>query len=325
VADLSLPAPSGWPLLLRWAQRRPRLIVVWSLLVVLVGATSAASPTFRQLPVELTTLKGSVFLVVAAIGEFTVVAGGGIDLSVASVATLSGMVGAAVMGGSDAHLALGLIAGIGIGVGVGLVNAALINYLDIPPFVATFGMYYILQGVAYTYSVNPVGQASPSFYGLFTDTVLGVPALVIIGGMIWLVSWYLTSRTKFGRHIFAVGGDAEASRLAGVRVARVRVGCYVLCGAFASLAGLLELTQTSVGTPDLGDTLLLTTITAVVLGGVSLLGGEGSVGGVVGGALFVTALGQALNSLQIEALWQELIQGLVTVGVLAVYRERMYS
>ena len=105
----------------------------------------------------------------------------------------------------------------------------------------------------------------------------------------WAACWYVARQTAFGKHLYALGGDREAARLAGVRTTRISIGSYVLCATIAAAAGLIELTQTSVGAPDLGATLLLATVTAVVIGGVSLFGGEGSVVGVLGGVLVLSS------------------------------------
>jgi ribose transport system permease protein len=248
--------------------------------------------------------------------------GGGIDLSVGAVATVSGMAAAVIMNGQDGSIPLAVLASVGIGLLVGAVNGVVINRLRVAPFIATFGMNYILVGVAYTYSVNPVGQAAPSFYSLYTDTWFSIPVLLVLVGSFWLVCWYVARQTAFGRHLYAIGGDSEAARLAGVRTTRVSITSYVACSVIAAVAGLLELTQTGVGSSDLGATLLLTTVTAVVIGGVSLFGGQGSVVGVLGGALVLAFLSQLFDTLQINALYQTLIEGLLIIGVLAIYRER---
>ena len=102
-----------------------------------------------------------------------------------------------------------------LGVGVGLVNGVLVNYLRIAPFIATFGVYYILTGIAFTWSVQPIGLASPSFYNLYINTWAGVPALLVMMGVFWSACWYVARQTAFGKHLYALGGDREASRLAG--------------------------------------------------------------------------------------------------------------
>jgi ribose transport system permease protein len=305
-----------------WLRRQPRALIAWSLFAVLLTIGLSMSATFRSQPVLIETLKGTTFIGMAAAAQFFVVVGGGIDLSIGSVATISGMAGAVIMNGHDRNIPLALLASIGIGVCVGLANGVMVNYLRIAPFIATFGMYYILQGIGYTWSVQPIGMASPGFYNLYTDKWGGVPVLLVIVAVFWLVCWYVARQTAFGRHLYAIGGDREAARLASVRTTRVSIASYVLCSVIGALAGLLELSQTSVGAPDLGATLLLTTVTAVVIGGVSLFGGEGSVIGVLGGAFVIVFLNQLFDTLQVNALYQQLIQGLIILSILGIYRQR---
>lgn len=305
-----------------WFRRQPRALIAWSLFGVLLTIGLSMSSTFRSEPVLIETLKGTTFVGMAAAAQFFVVVGGGIDLSIGSVATISGMTGAVIMNGHDSRIPLALLASIGVGVGVGTLNGVMVNYLRIAPFIATFGMYYILQGVGYTWSVSPVGMAAPSFYNLYTDTWGRVPVLLVIVGVFWVICWYVARQTAFGKHLYAIGGDREAARLASVRTTRVSIASYVLCSVIGAIAGLLELSQTSVAAPDLGSTLLLTTVTAVVIGGVSLFGGEGSVVGVLGGALVLVFLNQLFDTLQVNALYQQLIQGLIILSILGIYRQR---
>lgn len=296
--------------------------MAWALLGILVSLGLSFSETFRSGPVLLETLKGATFVGMASAALFFVVVGGGIDLSVGAVAAVSGMAAAVIMNGHDHAIALAVLASLGIGLAVGTINGLLVNVLKIAPFVSTFGMYFILQGVAYTYSVNPVGQAAPAFYGLYVDAWGGVPVLLVMVAAFWIVCWYVARQTAFGRHLYAVGGDREAARLAGVRTTRVSIASYIACSVIGASAGLLELSQTGVGAADLGATLLLTTLTAVVIGGVSLFGGEGSVVGVLGGVLVLGFLNQLFDTLQINALFQQLIQGVIILALLGVYRRR---
>jgi ribose transport system permease protein len=305
-----------------WLRRQPRALIAWTLLAVLMTIGISMSGTFRSEPVLVETLKAATFVGMASAAQFFVVVGGGIDLSIGSVATISGMSGAVIMNGHDSRIPLALLAAIGIGVGVGTLNGVMVNYLRIAPFIATFGMYYILQGVGYTWSVQPIGAAAPTFYNLYTDAWGHIPVLLVITGVFWIVCWYVARQTAFGKHLYAIGGDREAARLASVRTTRVSIASYVVCSVIGALAGLLELSQTSVAAPDLGATLLLTTVTAVVIGGVSLFGGEGSIIGVLGGALVLVALNQLFDILQVNALYQQLIQGLIILSILGVYRQR---
>jgi len=305
-----------------WVRRQPRAMIAWSLFAVLLTIGLSMSATFRSEPVLIETLKGTTFIGMAAAAQFFVVVGGGIDLSIGSVATISGMLAAVIMNGHDSRIPLAVLASIGVGLAVGTLNGVLGNYLRIAPFIATFGMYYILQGVGYTWSVQPVGMAAPSFYNLYTDTWGRVPVLLVMVGVFWVICWYVARQTAFGKHLYAIGGDREAARLASVRTTRVSIASYIVCSVIGAMAGLLELSQTSVGAPDLGATLLLTTVTAVVIGGVSLFGGEGSIIGVLGGALVLVFLNQLFDTLQVNALYQQLIQGLIILSILGVYRQR---
>jgi ribose/xylose/arabinose/galactoside ABC-type transport system permease subunit len=283
------------------------------------------SASFRQGSVLEETLKSATFVGMASAAQFFVVVGGGIDLSVGDVASLAAMAGAVIMNGKDGNIPLAVAATLGIGIGVGLVNGVLVNYLRIAPFIATFGVYYILTGIAFTWSVQPIGSVSPSFYNLYIDTWAGIPALLVMVAAFWAICWYVARQTAFGKHLYALGGDREASRLAGVRTTRISIASYVVCATIAAAAGLIELTETSVAAPDLGATLLLATVTAVVIGGVSLFGGEGSVIGVLGGVLVIQFLSSLFDSLQINALYQELIQGLIIIGILGIYRQKARS
>jgi len=308
-----------------WIRRQPRTLIAWFLLAILLTIGFSMSGTFREGPVLEETLKSTTFIGMASAAQFFVVVGGGIDLSVGAVAALAAMVGASLMDGKDGNMPVAIVAALGIGVGVGLVNGILVNYLRIAPFIATFGVYYILTGIAFTWSVQPIGVVSPSFYNLYIETWLGLPALLVIMGVFWAGCWYVARQTAFGKHLYALGGDREAARLAGVRTTRISIASYVVCSVIAAAAGLLELTQTSVGAPDLGATLLLATVTAVVIGGVSLFGGEGSVIGVLGGVLVLQFLSSLFDSLQINALYQQLIEGLIIIGILGIYRQKARS
>jgi len=305
------------------ARRHGRSLLPWLLLVLLISIGLSSAEGFGSGPVLLETLKGATFIGMAAAALFFVIVGGGIDLSIGSVATISGMAAAVIMGGHDHAIPFAVLASLAIGLLVGTINGLLVNVLKINPLIATFGMLYILQGVALTYSVDAVGQAAPSFYELYVGTVVGVPVLLLIVGAFWIACWYVARQTAFGKHLYAVGGDRDAARLAGVRTTRVSIASYILCSMIAAAAGLLSLTQTGVAAPNLGDTLLLATLAAVVIGGVSLFGGEGSVVGVLGAALLLGFLNQLFDTLQVSALYHQLIQGLIILVALAFYRQRV--
>ena len=309
-----------------WLRRQPRTLIAWVLLGILLAIGFSMSSTFREGPVLEETLKGATFIGMAAAAQFFVVVGGGIDLSVGAVAALAAMVarrGDGREGRQHPARDRGRAR-----------RRARRRDSSTASSSTTCGSRRSSRPSActtsspasrYTWSVQPIGLASPSFYNLYIDKWAGMPALLVIMGVFWAVCWYVARQTAFGKHLYALGGDREAARLAGVRTTRISIGSYVLCSMIAAAAGLLELTQTSVGAPDLGATLLLATVTAVVIGGVSLFGGEGSVVGVLGGVLVLQFLSSLFDSLQINALYQQLIEGLIIIGILGIYRQKARS
>ena len=235
------------------------------LLGILLAIGFSMSSTFREGPVLEETLKGATFVGMAAAAQFFVVVGGGIDLSVGAVAALAAMVGAVVMDGKDGNIPLAIAAALGVGVGVGLVNGLLVTLL------ADRAVHRHLRHVLHPHRRRlHLERAARSASRLRRSTTCtstsgsGIPALLVIMGVFWAICWYVARQTAFGKHLYALGGDREAARLAGVRTTRISIGSYVLCSTIAAAAGLLQLTQTSVGAPDLGGTLLLATVTAVV-------------------------------------------------------------
>ena len=299
-----------------------RGVLVYLLLILLVIASSAASEDFRQTSNLLNVLLQSMTLALVSIGQMLVILTGGIDLSVGSVAKLSGMVGASVMDGSDAMILPAVLACLAIGAVVGLVNGTLVTRLGVAPFIATFAAFYVVRGIALAFSSEPVGRAAPSFYSLYTTSIGGLPVLVIALGVVWAFFWYLLRDTPFGRHVYAVGGDEKVARLSGVRTKRVKLAVYVLCGVLAAMAGLFNLTRIGIGDPRVGEGLELDSITAVVIGGTSLFGGRGLVAGTLGGVLLLGTINNMLDLLQVDSRYQQLIKGLIILLAVALYRER---
>jgi ribose transport system permease protein len=306
----------------RWVRRDPAVFMVYLLLTLLVVLVAAFSPNFDSSAALLGTFKQTTFLAIVSIGEFAVILGGGIDLSVGSVAKLSALISASLMAGSDARVLPAVAAAVGIGVGVGLINSFVIVRLRVAPFVATFAMYYAVRGFSFAYSTQPVGEASPVLANFYDQQWFGVDAIDILLLLAWGVTWIAFQRLVVVRHLYALGGNEDATRLAGVRVEAVRTATYVLCSVLAALAGVFEVMRAGVGDTTTGDGLELAAITAVVLGGVSLFGGRGRVVGVLGGVLLLQMITTAFDYLQFNSLYQKLVQGLVILVAVAVYRKR---
>jgi ribose/xylose/arabinose/galactoside ABC-type transport system permease subunit len=259
---------------------------------------------------------------VVAIGQTLVVLTGGIDLSVGSLVKLSVLVSAILMAGKSNNMWLAVGAVLMLGAVVGVVHGLLINSLRVAPFIVTLGSYSILRGISLAIASNPVGRASPELLLLY-DQRVGPVSLLAVGFLLLLVAMSIVlGYTRFGRHVYAVGGNEEVARLSGVSATRVRYGVYILCSVLAALTGLLYLSRMGVGDPVVGDNLELQSITAVILGGTSLFGGRGGLIGTLGGVLLLALSNNMLVMLNVNQWYQQLIEGLIIVGAVALYNQR---
>jgi ribose transport system permease protein len=259
-------------------------------------------------------------LALVAFGQCFVILTAGIDLSVGSTVALVSVVSADVM--VDHGILPGIAAGLAIGLAVGLINGFIITRLRVVPFVATLAMLSIASGLALELSGGtPITGIPEGFSSIAQKRLLGVPAPVVIAFALFLVAWAVLRFMRLGRHIYAVGGNAEAARLSGVNVQRVTMSAYVICSLFAACGALLLTARVVSGQPTLGASLALESVAAVVLGGVSLFGGRGSVVGVFFGVAFVSILGNGLNLVGVSSYTQMLILGLALIAVLAIDRQ----
>jgi ribose transport system permease protein len=314
-----LPAPR------RLGITRASAIVTFAAVIVLSLAAGALTPDFRTAANINDVLRQAVGLGLASLGQTIVILLAGIDLSVGSVAKLSEMIAAIVMNGSSAMIFPALAAVIGMAIAVGAVNGLLVTRLRIAPFIATFGMFGLLQGIAFLISTAPVGLAADPVVTLY-DTQTGPVYTLVVGfAVIALLMWIVLARTPWGRHIYAAGGDAQVARLAGIRVSLVIIAGYVACAVFAALAGLFLLSRSGSGDPTLGDNYQFDSITAVVLGGTSLAGGRGGVVGTLGGVLLLSVIDNVFNLLQIDASYQQLLKGVILLVAFSLYQQRKYS
>ena len=322
----------------------------WLFLIILIIFFSITGQGFLNL-FNFQTIGADMSLVlIMALGETFVILSGGIDLSVGFVMGLASVAAALVMSnlGNSAPLFVVVLAGLGAGLAVGLipglVNGLIIARLRVPPFIVTLGMYGIARGAGFILSggqpvsiqTNGIGQIGNgyllyilpngrfSFFQLPSNLdgvrpsqiIQLLPFPLIFMVVVILICAWLLSQTRFGRHTYAVGGSEEASRRAGIPVARHTIMIYVLSALLASLAGVLYTLRFSNGAADVGDPLLLTSIAAVIIGGASLFGGEGTILGTVIGALIISIIQNGLIFLSINPFWQFIAVG--TVIILAV-------
>jgi ribose/xylose/arabinose/galactoside ABC-type transport system permease subunit len=295
---------------------RPRLDQVrqWfpvGLLLLLCLGFALTSDRFLTVNNGLIILQQSAVLLVAAVAMTFVIVSGSIDLSVGSVVALSAL-GAAAL--SPEMGVWAILPAVGIGVLCGLLNGVLFSYGKIPSFIVTLGTMVIFRGLVLLYTKGaPVSIAGRDFLLLYTGRSLGVPNAVIIAVLATLVAAVIFNHTVFGREVRAVGGGERVALLSGIRVDRVKLWVFVLCGALCGLAGLLQSARTMAATAQLAQGLELDVIAAVVVGGTPLTGGIGRIRGTVLGVLIIAILSNGMNMTGVDPYLQNILKGLVLI------------
>ena len=246
---------------------------------------------------------------VLAAGMSFVIISGGIDLSVGSLLALSGALAAGSMK-SGLHPVLAMAVGLLAGASLGAVNGLLTSHLRLPPFISTLGMMGIARGLTYVYLGGaPIFTFPDSFRYLAEGRLLGVPMPIFLMLAVYAVCHIVLKRTAFGRYVYAMGGNEEAARLAGVSVKWMKVAVYSLCGLACGLAGLIMSARLDSAEPQAADGYELDAIAAVVMGGASLSGGVGTIPGSLIGALIMAVVRNGLNLLNVSSYWQKVAIG----------------
>jgi ribose transport system permease protein len=306
------------PLRARLAGQAPLLT-----LVLLCAVTVLMTDRFLS-PFNLTNiLVQSSIMAVIAMGMTFVIVGGGFDLSVGSTVALSGCVAAMLMplGG----VALGVIGGVAVGAAVGLANGFVVAVLGVNPFITTLGTMVLVRGVVFIITGGaPIGDEGlpPAFIAFGSQRLFGVHYLVWVPGVLLAILTFIMHSTPYGRRVYATGGGREAAYLSGVPVRSVIASTYIWCGALAGLAGVMLAARLQSGQPTAGEFYELTAIAAVVLGGASLHGGEGTPAKSVIGVFIMVVLGNALNLLNVDSYWQRVAVGVVIIAAAAADRLR---
>ncbi len=262
----------------------------------------------------LTLLRQASFNAVMAAGVSVVIITAGIDLSIGSVWALSSVIMAYVCVNTGWDWRLSVLVGLGIGLLCGLVNGCGVTVLRIPPFVATLGMMSIARGLAEVITGGfQISGFPDAFLWWGQGDVFGVPIPVIVAIGIIVLTWALLRFTRLGRHIYAVGGNEAAAHLSGVPVRWVKLFAYAYCGVLAALAGLLATARMGSVRPSDALGYELDAIAASVIGGISLMGGQGSVLGTAVGALLIGVLRNGMVLLDVSAFWQKVVIGIVII------------
>lgn len=283
-------------------------------LIVLTVVFTVLNPTFLTFGNVQSMLQASAILAILVVGQSFVIITAGIDLSVASVMTLSAVVfGLTIAAGLP--LALAALASVAVGTIAGLVNGALIAKARITDFIVTLGMLSAAGGLGLVISNGkPTAVIDPVLLRFTTNGIGFMPFTFIIALAIAAAAHVILFHTRFGTHVLATGGSVDAARATGIRSDRVKIAVYAIAGLLAGIAAILLVGRVGAAEPAANTTFLLNSVAAVVLGGVSLFGGKGTIAGPICGALLLTALTNGLTLLGVSQFYQPLAVGIVVIG-----------
>ncbi len=281
------------------------------LVIMLVGST-LLTPVFLTQRNLINVMRQMSVIFIIACGTTMVIISGMIDLSSGSVAALSGVVATGMMVATKSA-PLAVAVGIIVGGLCGAVNGAFITTFKLPPFIMTLAMMISARGLVLLYTggipISGIGNLNVLGQGF----ILGVPIPIIIMMIIFGITWVLLNRMKFGRYIYAIGGNEEAAIASGVSVKRVKAMTWIINGMFVGLAGVILMARINSGQPAAGQMYELDAITTVVLGGTSLSGGIGTIQGTLAGAMIIGILNNVLNLLNVSPYYQQILKGAIIV------------
>ncbi|HTW29054.1 MAG TPA: ABC transporter permease [Acetobacteraceae bacterium] len=301
-------------------------IALFSLTAVLILASRWISPSFGGLAQAKAILVLSSFIAVTAFGQQMVILTGGLDLSIASVMTMGGVLTFGWIGASGPALIWGIPLVLVLTAAIGALNGIGVVLLRVPPFIMTLAMGIIVYGAALGFTGGtPRGQPSPALSALFTGHVLGVPPVILLIAVFAALGTLLQLGTAFGRRLYAVGTNPAAAYIAGLPVRRLTLLAYAISGGSSGLAGILMVGYAGGATLTMGQGYQLPSIAAAVVGGTSILGGSGLYLGAVGGALLLTTFSTIISALGIAEGWRTILYGAVILLALLLLRDELYA
>ena len=294
------------------------IIVAFLVLCVFLSVfpkTSGSFFTRQNIFNVLRQISTNLFL---ACGMTMVIILGGIDLSVGSIIALSGCISAGCVARYNLPLPIALLMGLLVGLLVGMFNGAVISKTTIPAFIVTLATMNIAKGLAYVYTGgSPVRVVTKEWQFLGAGYVGIFPTPVVILVIVLIITAIIMNKTKMGRHMYAVGGNQQAAEFSGIKVEKVKFFVHAFSGLMAGLAGIVLASRMYSGQPTAGDGAEMDAIAAVVVGGTSMAGGSGKIGGTIIGGLIIGVLNNGLNLLNVSSFWQYVVKGVVIL--LAVF------
>ncbi|NLL78082.1 MAG: ABC transporter permease [Clostridiales bacterium] len=294
------------------------IIVAFLILCIFLSVNPATSNSFfttKNLFNVLRQISTNLYL---ACGMTMVIILGGIDLSVGSIIALSGCIAAGCVSRYGMPIGVAIIIGVLVGLLVGMFNGLVISKTTIPPFIVTLATMNIAKGLAYVYTGgSPVRVVTKEWQFIGAGYIGPFPAPVVILVVVLIITAIIMNKTKIGRHMYAVGGNQQAAEFSGINVAKVKFFVHAFSGAMAGLAGIVLASRMYSGQPTAGDGSEMDAIAAVVVGGTSMAGGSGKIGGTIIGGLIIGVLNNGLNLMNVNSFWQYVVKGVVIL--LAVF------
>ncbi|MEW9094077.1 MAG: ribose ABC transporter permease [Clostridiaceae bacterium] len=281
-------------------------------LIILCVVISILTPRFLSISNIMNVFTQVSVNAILAIGMSFVILTGGIDLSVGSTLAISGAVSASLIKSTN-NIFLSLIVAVAIGATIGLMNGLVVSRGKIQAFIVTLATMTIFRGVTVVYTNGtPISGLSEGFMIIGNKKIGGyIPVPAIITGIILFIAWYILNETRYGRYVYAIGGNEDSARLSGINTDKVKTFVYVLCGITAAISGVITTSRVGSASPNAGTGFELDAIAAVVVGGTSLAGGEGTVIGTIIGAMIIGVLNNGLNLAGVSAYYQSIVKGLV--------------
>ncbi|MGB4137105.1 MAG: ABC transporter permease [Microbacterium sp.] len=293
---------------------------IWIVVALVVAVLSVTrGQSFWSTGNLAALLTSAVVIGIVSLGQHLVVLSGGIDLAVGANVTLVTLLTAMLIDGYPVRTVPVLLGMLVLGAVLGSIAGGMVAWLRMPPFIVTLGLMYIVGGTALWVSPTPAGQVTSVLTRFAIGRIGPFPYMFFVLLALVAAVWWLLYRTVWGRQIFAVGGDASSARSIGIVSSRVLLWVYVAAGVLAAIAGILLAARSSVGSPTAGNGLELSAITAVVIGGTSLLGGKGTLLGTMGGVALLSLITNSITLLQLPSTVTDLVRGLIIIIAAAIF------
>ena len=303
----------------KWIQTYMLIFIVIGLGVIL----SFISSNFLTVTNLLNVVRQIAVNGILAIGMTIVCLTGGIDLSVGSIVAFSGIIAAGLLRDKDYPIILIVLIAIVIGAVCGLYNGYFVAYWNAAPFVVTLSMMTIARGMTYVYSDGrPISNLPTEFLIIGKGSIAGIPIPTLILIVVFILGSVMLTKLKYGRYVYAVGGNENAAMVSGINVKRVKMMVYVLSGIACGIAAIILTARVSAGLPQAGESYELDAIAATVIGGTSLSGGRGRLWGTIVGAVLLGIVNNGLDLLNVSSFYQQIVKGLIILGAILIDSKR---